>query len=86
VQIGSADLHCPESKISALHRAALKGASDDATVVTNLMTGRPARGFVNRVMRELGPLRSDVPEFPLATGRSRRSAPRPKPPDRASFP
>ena len=56
VQIGTAYLHCPEAKISAPHRAALKAAIDDGTAVTNLMTGRPARGIVNRLMRELGPI------------------------------
>jgi nitronate monooxygenase len=68
VQIGSAYLHCPESKIMPPHRAALKNAADDGTVVTNLMTGRPARGLINRVMRELGPLSPLAPEFPLAGG------------------
>ncbi len=68
VQIGSAYLHCPESKILPPHRAALKSASDDGTMVTNLMTGRPARGIVNRVMRDLGPLSPLAPEFPLAGG------------------
>lgn len=68
VQIGSAYLHCPESKVLAPHRAALKTARDDGTVVTNVMTGRPARGIVNRVMREFGPISAIVPEFPLAGG------------------
>jgi len=68
VQIGSAFLHCPESKISAPHRAALRAARDDGTAVTNLMTGRPARGIVNRVMREIGPINEVAPEFPLAAG------------------
>ncbi len=68
VQIGSAFLHCPESKVLAPHRAALKTARDDSTVVTNVMTGRPARGIVNRVMRELGPISAVAPEFPLAGG------------------
>jgi nitronate monooxygenase len=68
VQIGSAYLHCPESKISAPHRAALKSAGDAGTAVTNLMTGRPARGAFNRVMRELGPINPVAPEFPLAAG------------------
>ncbi len=66
-QIGSAYLHTPEAKISTPHRAAIRSARDDGTVVTNVMTGRPARGFVNRVIREQGPI-SDVPEFPLAAG------------------
>jgi nitronate monooxygenase len=68
VQIGSAYLHCPESKISAPHRAALRTAGDDGTAVTNLMSGRPARGIVNRLIREVGPINSIAPEFPLAAG------------------
>jgi nitronate monooxygenase len=68
VQIGTAYLHCPEAKIAAPHRAALKSAGDDATAVTNLMTGRPARGFVNRIIRELGPISEVAPQFPLAPG------------------
>ena len=68
VQIGSAYLWCPEAKISAPHRAALKTAGDHGTALTNLMTGRPARGIINRVMREVGPMSDAAPEFPLAAG------------------
>ena len=68
VQIGTAFLFCPESKILPPHRAALKSARDDGTVLTNVMTGRPARGIINRVMRELGPISDIAPEFPLAAG------------------
>jgi nitronate monooxygenase len=66
VQLGTAYLHCPEAKISPPHRARLRHAAEHPTVVTNLMTGRPARGFVNRVIRDLGPLSDVAPEFPLA--------------------
>jgi nitronate monooxygenase len=66
VQIGTAYLHCPESKIIPPHRAALAGARDDSTVITNVMTGRPARGVANRVMREVGPISPDAPAFPHA--------------------
>jgi len=66
VQIGSAYLRCPESKISPLVRAALAQAQDDSTVLTNVMTGRPARGIANRVMREVGPISPDAPVFPHA--------------------
>jgi nitronate monooxygenase len=66
VQIGSAYLRCPESKVSAAARVALAQARDDATVITNVMTGRPARGVANRVMRELGPISPDAPAFPHA--------------------
>jgi nitronate monooxygenase len=68
VQLGTAYLHCPESKVTTLHRAALRAGRDDGTACTNLMTGRPARGFVNRIMREIGPIADVAPEFPLAGG------------------
>jgi nitronate monooxygenase len=66
VQMGTAFLFCPEARISAPHRTAFKSARDDATVLTNVMTGRPARGFYNRLMRDLGPISDIAPEFPLA--------------------
>ncbi len=66
VQIGSAYLRCPESKVSAPARSALAQARDDSTVVTNVMTGRAARGVPNRVMREIGPISLDAPAFPHA--------------------
>lgn len=67
VQVGTAYLLCPEATTSALHRAALRSDAARHTALTNLFTGRPARGIVNRVMRELGPLSAAAPEFPLAT-------------------
>jgi nitronate monooxygenase len=66
VQVGTAYLLCPEASTSALHRAALQGEGARHTALTNLFTGRPARGIVNRLMRELGPMRDAVPAFPLA--------------------
>jgi nitronate monooxygenase len=68
VQIGTAYLFCPESTISGPHRARLKSARDDGTALTNVLTGRPARGFLNRLMRELGPMSDAAPGFPLAAG------------------
>src|SRR4029450_5261482 len=67
-QIGPAYLGCPEAKLSAPHRAALKSARDDGTALTNLMTGRPARGIINRVMREIGPISELETERPVAGG------------------
>ena len=50
-------------------RTALAQANDESTVITNVMTGRPARGVANRVMREVGPVSPDAPQFPhAATG------------------
>jgi nitronate monooxygenase len=68
VQVGTAYLLCPEGTTSAIHRAALKSDAARHTALTNLFTGRPARGIVNRVMREKGPINPAVPQFPLATG------------------
>jgi len=69
VQIGSAYLRCPESRVIGPARTALAQARDDSTVITNVMTGRPARGVANRLMREVGPNLPDVPPFPhAATG------------------
>jgi nitronate monooxygenase len=66
VQIGTAFLLCPEATITAVHRQALKSEAARHTALTNLFTGRPARGIMNRVMRELGPVSSLPPAFPLA--------------------
>jgi nitronate monooxygenase len=64
--VGTAYLFTPEAKVSALHRAALKSASDDSSVLTTLFTGRPARGIVNRFVRELGAMNPHAPGFPNA--------------------
>src|SRR4051812_16550880 len=63
-QVGTAFLLCPEATTSAVHRAALKSEAARHTAVTNLFTGRPARGITNRLMKELGPVSDAPPEFP----------------------
>ena len=67
VQVGTAYMLCPEATTSAVHRAALKGGVAHHTALTNLFTGRAARGIVNRIMMELGPISSIAPAFPLAS-------------------
>jgi len=67
VQVGTAYLQSPEALIGPLHREALAQARDDRTVLTNVFTGRPARGLINRIIRETGPMSADAPAFPLAT-------------------
>lgn len=67
VQIGTAYMLCPEATTSALHRATLQSEAAQHTALTNLFTGRPARGIMNRLMAELGPIAAITPEFPLAT-------------------
>jgi nitronate monooxygenase len=66
-QVGTAFLLCPEAKTSAVHREALKSDAARHTALTNVFTGRPARGIVNRIVREVGPISAKAPAFPLAT-------------------
>lgn len=66
-QLGTAYLLCPEAPISEPYRRALLEAREDGTALTNVFSGRPARGLVNRLVREVGPLSTVAPPFPLAT-------------------
>jgi nitronate monooxygenase len=68
VQLGTAYLFCAEATVGSLHMHALRNAKDNETALTNVFTGRPARGIVNRVVREVGPMSDFAPEFPLASG------------------
>lgn len=67
VQVGTAYLLCSEASTSPVHRAALKSEAACRTTVTNVFSGRPARGIVNRATKELGPMSDLAPEFPLAS-------------------
>ncbi len=67
VQAGTAFLLCEEALTTPLHRARLADAQAP-TELTRLFSGGLARGLVNRLMRELGPLNEAAPPFPLATG------------------
>lgn len=66
VQVGTSYLLCTETKTSAVHRAALK---DDRSVtsLTNVFSGRPARGIRNRIMQELDDMCTFAPKFPYAS-------------------
>jgi nitronate monooxygenase len=66
VQLGTAYLFCPEANVSPLYRRALEQATDDGTVLTNLFSGRPARGILNRYLQESGPISGAAPPFPHA--------------------
>ena len=66
VQLGTAYLFCPEANVSPLYRQALNHAADHGTVLTNVFSGRPARGILNRFVQESGPLSEAAPHFPYA--------------------
>ena len=70
VQAGTAFLRCPEADTPAIHRAALASPRAAHTVLTNVFTGRAARGIANHAVREFGPLRPEMPDFPLAVAAS----------------
>ncbi len=67
VQVGTVFLTSHEATTSALHRQALMSDAAKHTALTNLFSGRPARGIVNKFMRDFGPLNPEAPAFPLAT-------------------
>lgn len=64
VQLGTAYLHTPEAPISKAHRRRL---SQGRTLFTNLFTGGLARGPRGRLIGDLGPVRVEVPPYPLAS-------------------
>jgi nitronate monooxygenase len=66
VQLGTAFLNCPEATISPVHRAAL-AEPDKQTVITTVLSGKPARSILMRFVAEQGPLNEAVPNYPLAT-------------------
>jgi|SRR3954468_879868 nitronate monooxygenase len=66
VQLGTAYLFCPEANVSPLYRRALEQAADHGTALTNLFSGRPARGILNRYLQESGPMSDAAPAFPYA--------------------
>jgi nitronate monooxygenase len=66
VQLGTAYLFCPEANVSPLYRRALERAADSGTVVTNLFSGRPARGILNQYLQESAPMSDVAPAFPYA--------------------
>ncbi|MCL2830880.1 MAG: nitronate monooxygenase [Betaproteobacteria bacterium] len=67
VQAGTAYLCADEASTSPLYRAALQSEAARHTALTNCFTGGPARGILNRIMRELGPISPAAPAFPLAS-------------------
>jgi nitronate monooxygenase len=66
VQVGTAFLRSPEALTGAVYRKVL--ADGGPTAMTNVISGRPARGFLTRLVRDLGPINPEAPAFPLASG------------------
>lgn len=68
VQVGTAYLFTDESLANKLYRVKLLAASDDETVLTNVFSGKPARGFTTRLTRDLGPIAEQPMSFPMGYG------------------
>jgi nitronate monooxygenase len=67
VQIGTAYLLCTEAQTSLLHRSAIMSTQSEHTALTNIFSGKPARGIVNRAIKELGYMSPLAPNFPYAS-------------------
>jgi nitronate monooxygenase len=65
VQMGTAFIPTPESSASDHHRAEL-ARPDARTALTDVISGRPARGIVNNLFDEVGDGHPPVPEYPIA--------------------
>ena len=68
VQVGTSYLLCTEATTSEVHRKALQGEGE--TTITNVFSGRPARGITNRLIKEQGEMSPYAPVFPYATAGS----------------
>jgi nitronate monooxygenase len=64
VQMRTAFLRCKEANVQDAHRAALREATDDSTLVTDMITGRPARYIRNRLTDDLIASELDPIAFP----------------------
>ena len=65
-QMGTAFITCTESAANDAYRESVLSERATYTEVTDVISGRPARGLVNRLMREMTDKRDDKPDFPMA--------------------
>ncbi|QOY94557.1 nitronate monooxygenase [Massilia sp. UMI-21] len=67
VQMGSAFIACPESMAPPHHRALIARGGSLQTVLSPVISGRPARGIVNRLFTEVGAAgHPPLPDYPIA--------------------
>ncbi len=66
-QLGTAFVACPESAADKAYREALTGAGAYHTVLTSLISGRPARAVANRFTALAAPAANQAPpDYPIA--------------------
>ena len=82
--MGTAFIACPESGAAQAYKDALLKASEDETRITNKFSGKPARGLVNRFIREMEMERAPFLAFPAqnsVTGKLRQASAKAGSPD-----
>lgn len=83
-QVGTAFMLCPEAGTAPVHRDALAGAAP--TSMTRAFTGKPARGIVNRFMRDHdGQAPAAYPEVHYLTAPIRAAARKSGDPDQVNL-
>jgi len=66
-QLGTAFILCPESAANAAYRDTLKSARAGRTQITSAISGRPARGMINRMYMPVGAAGvPPLPDYPIA--------------------
>lgn len=83
-QLGTAFIPCPESGAPRVHKEHILQAREDATLVTEKFSGKPARGIANRFMREMRERAAPQLVFPaqsVLSGKLRTAAAKANNPD-----
>jgi len=81
-QLGTAFIPCPESGAAQVHKDLLVHGTEDETGITEKFSGKPARGLVNRFMKEM--TNAPVLTFPAqntVTGKLRQASAKAGKPD-----
>lgn len=65
VQMGTAFLTSDESGASQLYKHAISQSKETDTVVTNVITGKPARGIDNEFIHKMNEYDDEIPDYPI---------------------
>jgi len=64
-QMGTAFIVCKESAVSTAYKKAIFESSEDSTVLTKTLSGKPARGIKNQLVSELNQHLEAIPDYPI---------------------
>ncbi|HLR18560.1 MAG TPA: nitronate monooxygenase [Staphylococcus sp.] len=65
IQMGTAFLTTDESDATSLYKNAIQHSKETDTVVTNVFTGKPARGIDNEFIHKMDGYDDDIPDYPI---------------------